>query len=45
MLLRESGGDLMNKINVKMKKTAYLDLSILDVSKTAIYEYWCNYAK
>ena len=29
----------MNKVNWKMKKTAYLSLSILDISKIAIYEY------
>ena len=28
-----------------MNKLAYLGLSILDLSKTAMYEFWCDYVK
>ena len=35
----------MKKINVKMNKPVYLGLSILEISKTLIYEIWCNYIK
>ena len=28
-----------------MKKLVYLGLSILDISKIVMYEYWCDYAK
>ena len=30
----------MKKIKVKMKKSVYLGLSILEISKTLIYEFW-----
>ena len=30
----------MNKIKLKMNKPVYLDLSILEISKTLIYEFW-----
>ena len=30
----------MKKIKVKMNKPAYLDISILDISKTLMYKFW-----
>ena len=33
------------KIKVKMNKPVYLDLSILEISKTLMYEFWYNYVK
>ena len=35
----------MEKINVKMNKPIYLSMSILDISKTLIYEFWYDYIK
>ena len=35
----------MNKTNVKMNKPIYLGLSILDISKILMYEFWYNYVK
>ena len=35
----------MNKTKLKMTKPAYLGLSILDISKMAIHEYWHDYVK
>ena len=35
----------MNKINVKMNKPVYIGLSILDISKIAMYKYWHDYVK
>ena len=35
----------MRKTEVKMNKPIYLGLSILDISKTNMYEFWCNYIK
>ena len=33
----------MKKTEVKMNKSAYLGLSILDIIKTNIYKFWCGY--
>ena len=33
----------MSKIKVKMNNTMYLDLSILEVSKILMYEFWYDY--
>ena len=33
------------KTNVKMIKPIYLDMSILDISKTLMYEFWYDYIK
>ena len=33
----------MNKIRVKMTKQLYLGMSILDISKTVMYEFWYDY--
>ena len=35
----------MNKTKVKMNKPIYLGLSILDISKTLMYEFWYDYMK
>ena len=35
----------MKKIQVKMNQPVYLSLSILEISKTLMYEFWYNYIK
>ena len=35
----------MKKTRVKMNKPIYLDMSILDISKTLVYEFWYDYIK
>ena len=35
----------INKIKVKMDKPVYLGLSILEISKTLMYEFWYDYIK
>ena len=35
----------INKTNIKMNKTIYLAQSILDISKTLMYEFWYDYPK
>ena len=35
----------MKKTNVKMNKPVYLGLSIVDISKTLMYEFWYDYIK
>ena len=35
----------MKKIKVKMNKAVYLGLSILEISKTLMYEFWYDYIK
>ena len=35
----------MRKTRVKMNKPIYLDLSILEISKTLMYEFWYDYMK
>ena len=35
----------MRKVNVKMNKPMYLGLSILDISKITMYEFWYDYVK
>ena len=35
----------MNKTKVKLNKPIYLGLSILDISKILMYEFWCDYMK
>ena len=36
-------GIKMKKIRIKMNKPLYLGASILDISKTLMYEFWYNY--
>ena len=35
----------MKKIKVKTNKPVYLGLSILEISKISMYEFWYNYIK
>ena len=35
----------MNKTKVKMNKPIYLGLSISEISKLLMYEFWCDYIK
>ena len=35
----------MKKTKVKMSKPFYLGLSILEISKILMYEFWCDYMK
>ena len=35
----------MKKSKVKINKPAYLDMSILDISKTSMYQFWYDYIK
>ena len=35
----------MKKTKVKMNKPVYLCMSILDISKTLMYEFWYDYIK
>ena len=35
----------MKKTKVKINKPVYLGLSILEISKTLMYEFWCDYIK
>ena len=35
----------MKKVKVKMNKSLYLVLSILEISKTLMYEFWYDYIK
>ena len=35
----------MKKTKVKMNKPIYLGLSILEISKTLMHEFWCDYMK
>ena len=35
----------MKKTKVKMNKPVYLGLSILEISKTLMYEFWYDYMK
>ena len=35
----------MKKIKVKMNKPVYLGFSILEISKTLMYEFWYEYMK
>ena len=35
----------MNKIKIKINKPVYLGLSILEISKTLMYEFWYDYVK
>ena len=45
MLFRKLLATEMKKTKVKMNKPAYLGLSILEISKTLMYEFWYDYMK
>ena len=45
MVFRKPISNEMKKIKVKMNKPVYLGLSILEISKTLIYEFWHDYIK
>ena len=36
---------MKKETKVKMSKPIYLVMSILGISKTPMYEFWCNYIK
>ena len=36
---------MQKKIRVKMNKSVYLGLSILEISKSQMYEFWYDYIK
>ena len=36
---------MKKKTKVRMNKPVYLGMSILDISKTLMYEFWCDYIK
>ena len=35
----------MKKTHILMNKPVYLGLSVLDLSKTVVYEFWYDYLK
>ena len=35
----------MKNIKVKINKSKYLGLSILEITKILMYEFWCDYIK
>ena len=35
----------MKKLKLKMNKLVYLSMSILDINKTSMYEFWYDYVK
>ena len=35
----------MKKTKVKMNKPIYLGMSVLNINKALIYEFWCDYIK
>ena len=37
--------EMKKKTKVKMNKSVYLGMSILDISKTLMYEFWYDYVK
>ena len=45
MVFREPIRIEMKKIKVKMNKPVYLGLSMLEISKTLMYEFWYDYIK
>ena len=45
MVFRNSLATEMSKISVKTNKPVYLGLSILEISKTLMYEFWYDYIK
>ena len=45
MLFREFVGSRNEKTRVKMNKFVYLGMSILDISKRLMYEFWYDYIK
>ena len=44
-LFREFVGSRNEKTRVKMNKFVYLGMSILDISKRLMYEFWYDYIK
>ena len=45
MFFRKHISNRNEKIKLKMNKLVYLDLSILEISKTLMYELWHDYIK
>ena len=35
----------MKKTKVKMNKPIYLGMSVLNINKALMYEFWCDYIK
>ena len=45
MVFRKPNSNEMKKIKVKMNKPVYLGLSLLEINKILMYEFWYDYIK